>query len=98
MIVGEENDSESVGEIISMRSPIRRRSQTASLPASDAAMYSASVVERATIVCFLAFQATTHSESRKTNPPVDFRSPRSPAQSESENPLRDMSSGVSLLL
>ena len=51
-------------------------------------MYSASVDEIATVACFVLFQLTADPLRIKMKPDVDFRSPRSPAWSESEYPVR----------
>ncbi|KAL0423488.1 UNVERIFIED_CONTAM: hypothetical protein Sradi_0883600, partial [Sesamum radiatum] len=48
--------------------------QTASLAASKAAMYSASVVESDVVSCLELFQATTPPLSLNTNPDYDFAS------------------------
>src|SRR5258705_12963891 len=58
-------------------------SQRSSLEASEAATYSASVEERATVVCLRLAHATKLPPSLKTNPLVDFLSFLSPAQSAS---------------
>ncbi|EFH51116.1 predicted protein, partial [Arabidopsis lyrata subsp. lyrata] len=42
--------------------------QTASLAASEAAIYSASVVESATVLCLELFQLTAPPLRQKTNP------------------------------
>jgi len=52
--------------------------------AEQAAMYSASQVERATTVCFFELQDIGDPDSRKTYPEVVFLSVASPLQSESE--------------
>ena len=49
------------------------------------ARYSASVIEHATIGCFLAVQEIREEPKRMPNPVVDQRSSGSPAQSESQN-------------
>ncbi|PRQ50071.1 hypothetical protein RchiOBHm_Chr2g0129021 [Rosa chinensis] len=48
--------------------------QTASFAASDAAMYSASVVESAVTLCLQLLQFTAPPFKVKTNPDVDFLS------------------------
>ena len=58
--------------------------QTASWVACDKAIYSASVEEIATVDCFVLFQLIVDPLRIKIKPDVDFRSPRSPAWSESE--------------
>jgi hypothetical protein len=59
----------------------------ASLAASEQAIYSASVLEVATTLCFVDFHEIALLYSKKTYPEVDFQVSRSPAQSESENPV-----------
>ena len=50
------------------------RIQTASLVASDAAMYSASVMESAVILYFELFKLTAPPLQMNTNPEIDFLS------------------------
>ena len=52
----------------------KRRSHITSFTASDNAMYSASVVDRATMSCFLVFQDITPPQMVITYPPVERRS------------------------
>ena len=68
-------------------SPRIRLSQSASHAAVHAALYSASVDERATVGCFLLSQDITPEASMKQYPVVDRLLSLSPAQSESQNPL-----------
>ena len=48
--------------------------QTASLAASDAAIYSASIVESATVLCLELFQLTALPFKVNTNPDCDLKS------------------------
>ena len=48
--------------------------QTALLAASDAAIYSASIVESATVLCLKLFQLTTPPFKVNTNPNYDLKS------------------------
>ena len=50
----------------------RVRSQMASLVAFEAAIYSDSAVESATVGCFLEDQETIPPATLKTNPPIDL--------------------------
>ena len=63
------------------------RIQIASLAASDAAMYSASVVESAVILYLELFQLTAPPLQVKTNPEIDFLSSTSDWKSESVKPV-----------
>lgn len=63
-----------------------------SFAASDAAMYSASVLLRPTEFCFLDSQLIKELLKKKTNPVYDFRSILSPAQSASTNPFSNVES------
>lgn len=58
----------------------------ASLEASDMATYSASVLDRATELCFLLSHDTIEPESLKQNPVNDFLSIISTPQSASTKP------------
>ena len=60
-------------------------SQTASFADWHMAMYSASVDESATEVCFFVFHGAVPSPIRKIYALIDFLSSRSPPQSESES-------------
>ena len=60
--------------------------QMASCAALASAMYSASAVDKATLVCFLLRQLTAPPPIVNRYPDVDFRSFTSPAQFESEYP------------
>lgn len=51
------------------------------------ALYSASVLERDTVACFLALQDTRLDHKNTANPHVDRLSSRLPAQSAYEKPL-----------
>ena len=59
------------------------RIQTASFAASEAATYSASVVESAVVVCLELFQQTAPPLHKKTNAEIDFLSSTSDWKSES---------------
>lgn len=50
-------------------------------------LYSASVLDRATTVCFLLFHVTMLPSTKVQNPIVDLRFDRESAQSVSENLL-----------
>src|SRR5438067_13747662 len=60
--------------------------QTPSLAASVAAMYSASVVESATVACLFDFQVTAPPLSKITYPDVDLKSSTSDWKLESVKP------------
>ena len=64
----------------------RVQSQMASLVAFEAAIYSDSAVESATVGCFLEDQETIPPATLKTNPPIDLLESGSWAQSESVHP------------
>ena len=66
------------------RSCSNQRNQISSAVVAASALYSASVLERATTVCFLLLQEIRESPRRKQYPVVDRRSVGSPAQSASE--------------
>jgi topoisomerase IA-like protein len=68
------------------KSSNNRRNQIVSFAASEIAIYSASVDDNDTVVCFLLAQLTAPRPILKTYPPVDLRSSMSPAQSASEYP------------
>ena len=70
----------------------RVRSQMASLVAFEAATYSDSAVESATVGCFLEDQETIPPATLKTNPPIDLLESGSWAQSESVHPTRSTAS------
>ncbi|MGI4673382.1 hypothetical protein ACR2XN_28360, partial [Klebsiella pneumoniae] len=55
-------------------SVMKFRIQTASLAASQAAIYSASIVESATVSCFELFQLTAPPLRQNTNPDWDIES------------------------
>ena len=61
--------------------------QMISAVALASALYSASVLDRDTVACFLAHQEIRLGPKKTANPPVDLLSSRHPAQSESENAL-----------
>jgi hypothetical protein len=65
-----------------------RRSQTTSLAACVAAMYLASVLERATALCFFDPQLIAPPASMKMKPDVDLRSFTLLAQSASTKPFK----------
>ena len=68
------------------RSVVSCRSLNASCAAIARAIYSASAVDRVTLVCFLLLQLIAAPLSWNGYPEVDFRSSRSPPQSASEKP------------
>lgn len=61
----------------------RFRNQIASCVVADIAIYSASVVDSATVGCFLEFQVIARPCNKKTYPVTDRLSTASPAQSAS---------------
>ena len=61
--------------------------QTASLAASQAAMYSASMVESAMLDCLILLQTIAPPPRVNTDPDVDFRLSRSDWKSESVYPI-----------
>ena len=65
-----------------------RRKYTASLVASVSAMYSASVLEIATLFCFLDSHDMAPFDNLNMKPVLDFLSSISPLQSESTYPVR----------
>src|SRR5713226_3580597 len=78
-----------VGSVVSYLSSLSNRlSHTASFAACPPAMYSASVLDRATALCFLELQLVIPPPSIKTYPEVDFLSFLSLAQSASAYPFR----------
>jgi hypothetical protein len=65
----------SVGSVcVCPNSSYRFLSQQASLPASDRATYSASVVDNAIVVCFLDLQVIAPPLDKKMYPDVDLQS------------------------
>src|SRR5260370_42447392 len=64
------------------------RSQTSSFAACAAAMYSASVLDSATALCFFELQLMAAPASKKTYPDVDFRSLTLVAQLASTKPCK----------
>ena len=65
-----------------------RRKYTTSLVASVSAMYSASVLEIATLFCFLDSHDMAPFDNLNMKPVLDFLSSISPSQSESAYPYR----------
>ena len=80
------------------RSSRRVRSQMASRVACDAAMYSASIVECATVGCFLDDHEMCLPAISKVNPLTERRVSRSWAQSESVHSTRSVVPSVPWLL
>jgi hypothetical protein len=68
-------------------SPSNLLSQIAWQDSVEAAMYSASQLEMATIFCFYEAQVTSLDPRRNTRPDVLFRSSKSPAKSLSLKPV-----------
>jgi hypothetical protein len=68
--------------------------QTTSFVACAATMYSASVLERVTEVCFFELQLTTAPPNIKTKPDVDLQLFTSLAQSASTKPCKTVPPGV----
>jgi hypothetical protein len=66
----------------------RASTQINSAVAFASALYSASVLERDIVGCFLALQEIKLGPMKMANPPVERLSSRSPAQSASEYALR----------
>src|SRR5712671_7744107 len=78
-----------VGEVwVGPSSDSSRLSHTASFATCTPAMYSASVLESVTEVCFFELQLTAAPVRVKTKPDVDLRSFTSLAQSASTFPVR----------
>src|SRR4051794_18970287 len=73
---------------VNLRSSKRMRSQMASLVAFEAAMYSASTVDNATVGSFFDNQEIELPAMSKMKPPIDCLVSTSCAQSESVHPTR----------
>ncbi|PKU81507.1 hypothetical protein MA16_Dca007614 [Dendrobium catenatum] len=72
----------------------RRRNHTISDVRAASERYSDSVDDRATVCCFLTVHETKVLPRKEQKPDVDFRETGSPAQSASENEVREKSDFV----